>query len=35
VEGFDFTRLIERAREQRHTVERLRRRAAAEALSQR
>jgi hypothetical protein len=33
VEGFDFARMIERAREQRRTVEQLRRRAALEALT--
>jgi hypothetical protein len=34
LEGFDFERLIGRAQEQRRTVERLRRRAGIEALSQ-
>jgi hypothetical protein len=33
LEGFDFARLIERAQEQRRTVDRLRRRAGADALS--
>jgi hypothetical protein len=33
LEGFDFAHLAERAREQRRTVERLRRQAALEALS--
>jgi hypothetical protein len=34
LEGFDLDRLVERAQQQRRAVERLRRRAAVEALSQ-